>query len=222
MKMPELETALRKAQARASREAKALAPNHRGNEVEEFRADRDDVLQAERKLAAAKGEPYAVPLEFPVSWDTGAPLPYLLRNDHRTFLTFFLRDIDPNWDGSYVSVREPDSRRSEKLAVVEFVRCTCTKMGTPHDEVLQGHPLSGKGLGGYQPMVVKNSMWLKELEAINAVHSCYKAAAWSDLNHYILPFHDCTFECVAREFKVEAFQMPLLELLTEVCNRLVR
>ena len=222
MKIPELETALREAQERASRAAKALAPKHRGGEVEELTAARDAVLQAERHLAAAKGEPYAVPVEFPVSWDTGAPLPYLLRNDHRTFLTFFLRDIDPNWDGSYVSVRDPNSNLSEKLAVVEFERCICTKMGTPNDEVLHGHPLSGKGLAGYQPMAVKNSMWLKELEAINAVHSCYKATVWRDLSHYILPFHDCTFECVARGFKVEAFQMPLPELLAEVCNRLVR
>jgi hypothetical protein len=222
MKIPELETALREAQERASRAAKALAPKHRGGEVEEFRAARDAVLQAERNLAAAKGGPYAVPVEFPASWDTGAPLPYLLQNDYRTFFTFFLRDLDPNCGGSCVSVRGPNSNLSEKLAVVEFERCICTKMGTPNDEVLHGHPLSGKGLVGHQPMAVKNSIWLKELDAINAVHSCYKAAAWRDLSHYILPFHDCTFECVARGFKVEAFQMPLPELLTEVCNRLVR
>jgi hypothetical protein len=163
MKIPELETALCEAQERASRAAKALVPKHRGGEVEEFRAARDAVLQAERNLAAAKGEPYAVAVEFPVSWDTGAPLPYLLQNDYRTFLTFFLRDIDPNWDGSHVSVRDPNSNLSEKLAVVEFERCICTEMGTPNDEVLHGHPLSGKGLAGYQPMAVKNSLWLKEL-----------------------------------------------------------
>jgi hypothetical protein len=79
MKIPELETALREAQERASRAAKALAPKHRGSEVEEFRAARDAVLQAERNLAAPKGEPYAVPVHFPVSWDTGARLPYLLQ-----------------------------------------------------------------------------------------------------------------------------------------------
>src|SRR5437667_12297618 len=36
--------------------------------------------------------------------DTGAPLPYLLQNDYRTFVAFFLRDVDPNWDGTYVTV----------------------------------------------------------------------------------------------------------------------
>lgn len=61
--------------------------------MEKFTAARAAVLQAERNLAAAKGEQYAVPIEFPVSWDTGAPLPHLLQNDHRTILTFFLRTL---------------------------------------------------------------------------------------------------------------------------------
>jgi hypothetical protein len=190
--------------------------------LEELDAARDAVLQAERNLAAAKSEPYAVPIEFPVFWDTGAPLPYLLKNDDQTFLTFFVRKIDPDWDGAYVTVRRPNSNLGEKLAVVEFERCVCTKMGTPNDEVLHGHPLDGKGLEGYQPMLVKNSLWLKELETINSVHSCYRAEVWRDLNHYILPFHDCMFECVARGFKVEQFEMPLPGLLAEICKRLVR
>jgi hypothetical protein len=215
-----LETALREAQARQSRAVAALAPKHRGGEMEEFSAACNAVLQAERNLATAKGEEYAVPIEFPVCWDTGAPLPYLLQNDYRTFLAFFLQDVDPNWDGTHVRVRNPSDGFSERIALVEFERCICSKMGTPNNEVLHGHPLSGKGLAGYQAMSVKNSAWLKELETINAVHSCYKAEVWRDLNHYILPFHDSTFECVARGFKVEVFQVPLSDLLAEVCKRL--
>ena len=129
--------------------------------MEEFGAAREAVLQAERNLAAAKGEEYAVPVEFPVCWDTGAPLPYLLHNDYRTFLAFFLRDVDPNWDGTYVKVRNTNSGLSEKLALVEFERCICAKMGDPNDEVLRGHPLYGKGLAGYKARVVENSTWLK-------------------------------------------------------------
>jgi hypothetical protein len=94
-------------------------------------------------------------------------------------------------------------------------------MGTPNDEVLHGHPLSGKGLAGSQAMSVKNSAWLKDLETINSVHSCYKAEVWHDLNHYMFPFHDSTFECVARGFNVEVFQLPLTALLAEVCERLI-
>ena len=189
--------------------------------MEEFAAARDAVLEAERALAAAKSEPYAVPIEFPVSWDAGAPLPYLMQNDNQTFLAFFLRNVDPKWDGTYVKVRKPNIDIAEKLALVEFERCICTKMGTPNDEVLHGHPLYGKGLEAYEAMSVENSTWLKDLEKINAVHDCYNAEFWRGLRHYILPFHDSTFECVARRFKVETLQVPLSALLSEVCKRLV-
>src|SRR5215470_5377570 len=109
MDISNLQTVLREAQEREARALAALAPKHRGGEQEEFAAAHSAVLQAERDLAAAKGEPYAVPIEFPVAWDTGAPLPYLMQNDHRTFLAFFLHDVDPNWDGTYVRVRKPNS-----------------------------------------------------------------------------------------------------------------
>jgi hypothetical protein len=67
-------------------------------------------------------------------------------------------------------VRNPNSGLSEKLALVEFERCICAKMGDPNEEVLHGHPLYGKGLAGYEAMAVENSTWLKALEKINAVH----------------------------------------------------
>jgi hypothetical protein len=108
---------------------------------------------------------------------------------------------------------------AQKLAVVEFQRCICTKMGTPNDEVFHGHPLHGKGFAGYLALAVENSNWLKELEAINAVHSNYKSEPWRELKHYILPFHDSTFECVARSFIVETYQTNLPQLLTDFSQR---
>ena len=78
-------------------------------ELEEFSAAREAVLAAERALAHAKGEQYAVPIDFPVRWDIGAPLPHLLQSDDRTFVAFFLCDVDPNWDGSYTTIRYPDN-----------------------------------------------------------------------------------------------------------------
>src|SRR5882672_12530661 len=174
----DLQRALSAAQMRLKRAVQALAPKHTGGEPEEFAAAQDALLVAERALAAAKNEPHAVPIEFPVQWDTGAPLPYLLQNDDRTFLVFFLPDVDPGWDGTYVRIRHPDSPSPSNLAVVEFKRCICTKMGTPNDEVFQGHPLNGKGLEGYSPLRVKNSLWIKELEAINSIHSGYRPESW--------------------------------------------
>lgn len=95
-------------------------------------------------------------------------------------------------------------------------------MGTPNDEVLHGHPLYGKGLDGYKAMEVENSAWLTALEKINAVHGAYSPEFWRGLKHYLFPFHDSMFECVARGFKVEVFEMPLSGLLADICKRLVR
>jgi hypothetical protein len=155
-----------------------------------------------------------------VQWDIGAPLPYLLRSDNCTFLVFGLRDVEPDWDGIYVN--NADNPSPSNLAVVEFKGCICTKMGTPNDEVFHGHPLNGKGLELYSPLRVKNSLWIKELEAINSIHSRYSPESWRSLNHYIFGFHDCTFECVAKSFLTEARSTTIPELLTEICGKLVR
>jgi hypothetical protein len=216
MTISKLEAALQQA---LERQERALRKG--GGWGEEFSAACNAVLTAERALSHAKGEQYAVPIDFPVRWDTGAPLPHLLQSDNRTFVTFFLYDADPNWDGSYVNVRYPDSPVAQKLALVEFHRCICAKMGTPNDEVFRGHPLHGKGFEGYRAMAVENSAWLKELEAINAVHRYYKPELWQELKHYILPFHDSTFECAAHGFTVEKREASLPELLAEICRRLV-
>ena len=219
--MKELQIALEAAQRRLERATKALAPKHKGGEVAEYLAAHEAVLAAERALAAAKGEPHAVPIDFPVQWDTGAPLPYLLQNDYRAFLVFFLRDADPDWDGSYVNIRRSNSPEPSNLAVVEFKRCLCTRMGTPNDEVFHGHPLHGRGLECYRPMRVENSAWIKELEAINSVHIGYNPESWRKLTHYIFGFHDSTFECVAESFAVEQRTATLPAVLDDICAKLV-
>jgi hypothetical protein len=71
----------------------------------------------------------------------------------------------PEWDGTCGNIRRADSPHPSNLAVVEFKRCICAKMGTPNDEVFQGHPLNGKGFRGYCPLRVKNSSWIKDLKS---------------------------------------------------------
>ena len=188
---------------------------------EEFLAAHEVVLKLERLLAAARGEEHAVPLDFPVRWDIGAPLPHVIQNDYKTFLTFYIREPDPDWDGSYVTVKNPGDGSVESLALVEFIGCASAKLGSPNDEVFEGHPLNGKGLHGYTAQRVMNSKWLAELEAINSVHSYYDATRWRKLNHYIFWFHDTTFECVAESFRVEVFRESVADLLARVCQRLL-
>ena len=221
MSTDEIEKRLADARDRLDRAIKALAPKHRGGEWEQYLAANEAVLRLERELAAAKGEEHAVPLDFPVRWDTGAPLPHVIQNDYKTFLTFYVREPDPDWDGSYVIVKDPGDGSVESLALVEFFGCSSAKLGSPNDEVFGGHPLSGKGLDGYTAQRVVNSRWMAELEAINSVHRHYDPARWRNLNHYVFWFHDTTFECVAESFRVEVFRESMVDLLARVCQRLL-
>jgi hypothetical protein len=210
-----------KANARYEQAAKALAPKHKGGEWEEYLAADAELLAAERDLAAAKGEEHAVTIDFPVAWCAGAPLPFLLQNEHRTILTFFVSEVDPNWDGTYVKVQDPGNRSLQRIGVVKFNRCLATKMGSPNDEVQNGHPLDGKGLESYRVQQVINSRWLAEIEKINSVHSQYNPDRWRDLRHFVFWFHDSTFECIAESFRVEVVEKNLAEVLAGVCQRLL-
>lgn len=217
----DLEQRLAAAKARRDAALKALAPKHRGGEWDEYRSAQKALLAVEREVAASKNEEYAVPLDFPVQWNTGAPLPHLLVNDHRALLMFLVNVPDPNWDGSYATVKDPASEQRESLALVEFNRCISAKLGSPNDEAFAGHPLAGKGLEAYSAQLVKNSRWLAELQKINSVHRGYRPDAWQQRNHYVFWFHDTTFECIAEDLEVELHDCSMPELLSKACQRLV-
>lgn len=195
----ELQGALDAALARQKRALDA-------RDFDEFRAANAAVLAAERVLAAAKNEPHAVPVGFPVKWDTGAPLPHLIRSDNRTFLVFLLGESD----------------LADDVALVEFKGCSVAKMGAPNDEVIHGHPLHGKGMEPYCALEVKNSAWIEELKAINSVHRNYRPESWKNSIHYILGFHDCTFECVAESFVVERQTATMQQALADVCSEITK
>lgn len=218
----EIEKRLAAAQERLDRAVQAGRARHGAEEQAEYWAAHDAILVLERELAAAQGEEYAIPLDFPVKWDAGAPLPHVLQNDWKTFLTFYVRVPDPAWDGTYVTIKSPGSGAVESLALVEFNGCISARLGSPNDEVFEGHPLSGKGLDGYTAQQVVNSRWLAELEAINKVHRCYSPDFWRKRKHFVLWFHDTTFECIAESFNVELYQESMAALLARACERLLR
>jgi hypothetical protein len=143
----DLEEFMSNAQARLKQAGAALSAKHKGGEMEEFRSARRESLALERAVAHVKGEEYADLLDFPVKWCTGAPLPHVVMNDQRVLLAFLLDQPDPNWDGTYVTIKSPRSSDAESLALVEFIRGASTKFGAPNDEVFSGHPLYGKRVG---------------------------------------------------------------------------
>lgn len=221
MSVHEIEQRLVTANERFERATKALQARWQAGEQAEYWAAHGAVLVLERELAAAKGEEHAVPLDFPVKWDAGAPLPHLLCNDYKALLAFILREDKPGWDGSSVELVSPADQKTRPLALVEFMPCTAAKLGAPNDEVFHGHALQGRGLDGYTAQKVVNSRWLAEIEGINKVHHCYRPEPWWEKNHYIFWFHDTTFECIAKSFKVEVYQESMAAMLTRMCQRLV-
>ena len=221
MKDDKIEKELNDAKARLKAAAAALAPKHKGGEMEAFRAAHGEVLRLERLLADARNEPHAIPCDFPVEWDVGAPLPFLLCNDYRTFLTFYVRQPHPSWDGTWAKVVDPASEQRAALCLVKFKNCMSAKLGHPNDEAQYGHPLSGRGLEGYTAQIVRNSPWLKEVAKINSVHPQDDSKRWKSINHYVFWFHDSTFECLAESYEVEMSSESMADLLSRVQRMLI-
>ncbi|MFN3650974.1 MAG: hypothetical protein ACK47B_15470 [Armatimonadota bacterium] len=219
MSLEEIEQRLAAARQRREAAGEAMRRRWQGGELEQFRLAHDVVLDLEREVAAAKGEEYAVPLDFPVEWDVGAPLPHLLRSDYRTLLSFYARE--PVRDESAIKISTATDPDEELLAVVEFTGCVSAKLGSPNDEVQNGHALYRRGLDSYTAQRVVHSRWLAELEAINSVHACYNPARWAELSHYVFWFHDTTFECIAKSYTVELHRESLAAMLERMCRRLI-
>lgn len=218
--MVDMHQQLERAQEKLHKALQALAPKHVGGEVEEYEAAHQEVLRLERSIAAARGEEYAETIPVPVKWDTGAPLPQLLRNEHRTLLAFLLSEPDPDWDGTYVTVQDPGSPTAVPIGLVEFDFCLSAKLGTSSDEGLERHPLQGKGLEPYRAQRVVNSRWLQQIEALSP-GTTQARYSWQQLHHYVFWFHDSTFECIARSFQVETHRLSMRALLNMMVERLI-
>jgi hypothetical protein len=103
------------------------------------------------------------------------------------------------------------------IALVEFIYCSVHHFGEPNDEVIGGHRLWGKGLALYTAHVIANSRWLAGLEDINKVHPYYHPDRWRALKHYLLLFHDESFECLASSYTIEVLQ-DTLEHVAEIAR----
>lgn len=75
--------------------------------------------------------------------------------------------------------------------------------GPPNDEAFSGHPLYSRGLRPYASFVVANSSWIRSLSKMNEVHPHHRPEHFASYNHYVLAFHDSTFECIAESYQVE-------------------
>lgn len=163
------------------------------------------------------------PIDVGLQWDIGAPMPHLLQSESRTFLTFYLADPRPDWDGTFVEVIDPTSPAPASLGVIQWLSGGGAVLGGPNDEAYHGHRLWERGLsevGAYRAAEVLDSAWIAVLEEQNRVHPYHRAEAYASYRHFILGFHDSTFECVATGFRVWKAEIAMPEMLAALAARL--
>ena len=163
------------------------------------------------------------PLDLGLEVDVGAPLPHLLQAEHRAFVAFYLSDVDPAWDGTWVNVVDSSSDHPALIGIIEWLRCGGAVLGGLNDEARAGHPLWSKGLDrvGYATAEVHNSRWIREWERANSVHPHHSPATFQRLRHVLVLFHDSTFECVAEGYIAYRTRDTMPSVLAELARRLV-
>ncbi len=130
---------------------------------------------------------------------TGAPCPIVLAAEHALIVAYFVESVDPEWDGTSARMVGPNTR-GEPAALVMFSMAKASMFGPPNDEAFTGHPLASRGLRPYGAFEVLDSSWIRVLESMNAVHPSHRPEHYSAFRHFVLSFHDTTFECVARGY----------------------
>lgn len=156
--------------------------------------------------------------DFPQSC-TGAPLPLVMASEDVVALIFYLQRKPAEWDGQPRSV---NSASTSDVAIVTFGFCYVHSFGPPNDEAIAGHPLYHQGLKSYSAFQVLNSHWIAELEQRNAVHRNHsKSRFLANKNHYIITFHDSTFECIAKDYRIEIVSGSIDETAARIVPNII-
>lgn len=124
-------------------------------------------------------------------WTAGAPTPFVVSSELRSFFGF---------DAPLQEWTDENSQ----VRVAELVGCTSVQFGFPNDEVLNGHPLYGRGLTPYAAHVVDDSPWLAELRRVESHHPLAGAVPFENARHFLLSFHDSTLEAIATDIAMLA------------------
>ncbi len=162
---------------------------------------------------------FARPIDWTPKWSIGAPMPQVFSNGRKVYLIYYIDKPDPELDGTNVTVISDKSDEIYPLALVEFSGHTF-RFGIANEEVFSGLPLWGRGLVNYEAHIIENSSWITEIKKINKVHPYFNEKQWNDWKHYMLLFHDEILEVIAKDFKVETFNMSFEDLASIVIKRM--
>jgi hypothetical protein len=136
----------------------------------------------------------------------------LVQSERSTFLTF-----------NAMRLRDDGYRVDAGTALVEFPFCIITQFGYPNDEALPGHPLYAFGLKdyGYGIFEVLNSSWRKRIDDQNRISFPRLESYTKRSRHFIITFHDSTFECLARDIQLEIIGEPYERVFARIGERVI-
>jgi len=99
----------------------------------------------------------------------------------------------------------------DAVALITFSSLEAHYFGPPHVDAVTRHPLHSRGVDIYGAFEVHDSSWIRELRQI--------AGRRIDARHFILTFHDSTFECIAGNFTVSMQRGHPAEVIRGATNR---
>ncbi|MCG7980675.1 MAG: hypothetical protein N0E58_21430 [Candidatus Thiodiazotropha endolucinida] len=137
----------------------------------------------------------------------------LLQSEYSSFLTFNAQketDEPSPYGGFYTT--------DAGTAIVEFKGCLVSKFGHPNDEAAAGIPKYRELEVAYGICEVMNSTWVRELEEDNN-HS-FPNTDYSSFRHFLIFFHDSTFECIAKDIMLSLSEQPYSEIINELGSRI--
>jgi hypothetical protein len=131
--------------------------------------------------------------------------PVLLQSDYSTFLVF---NAMQERDGAYHDAGH---------AIVTFERCSITKFGYPNDEAWHAIPRT-RGLS-YDVHEVLDSDWIREKTRLNRYG--FPDTPDSTARHFLILFHDSSFECIARDISVRLSNEPIADIVADLTARIL-
>ena len=131
--------------------------------------------------------------------------PILLQSDSATFLIFN-------------AMRESDGASVDAgRAIITFDECWVTKFGYPNDEAWSSIPRTA-GLS-YDVHEVLDSDWVKETTHLNRY--AFPNTPDSTSRHFLILFHDSSFECIAADLSCRLSSAPVSEILSQLTRQLL-
>ena len=128
----------------------------------------------------------------------GSPWPVVVATEHGVAIGYESEELTAL---ELTAVRRLGPQdRAEVSAIISFP-AYAHLFGPPNDEAFGGHPLFARGLRPYGAFEVLNSSWVRALERMNRVHPNHQRERHLRRRHFVLSFHDSTFECVADRYE---------------------